>query len=97
MINRLLQSHLTHLISQYPVVTITGPRQSGKTTLCKSLGDCAYVSLESLDQRQLAKTDPRGFISQFKDLVIIDEIQYCPDMGQSNEIGIKNWCTFFEV
>jgi hypothetical protein len=47
--------------SQYPVLTITGPRQSGKTTLCRMLfGDKQYVSLEDIDERQYAERDPRG-------------------------------------
>lgn len=80
MITRHAQIHLNRLIQQYPVVTVTGPRQSGKTTLCKTLKNYSYVSLESLDQRRLAKEDPRGFISQYKGNVIIDEIQYCPEL-----------------
>jgi len=66
---------------QYPVVTITGPRQSGKTTLCKALfPDRPYVSLESLDERSFAASDPRGFLDRFDSGVVIDEVQRVPDL-----------------
>jgi len=67
--------------NQYPVVTITGPRQSGKTTLCKhTFPDKKYVSLEDLDIRSYANSDPRGFLSEYSDGVIIDEIQRVPTL-----------------
>lgn len=67
--------------SQYPVVTITGPRQSGKTTLCRMLfGDKQYVSLEDIDERQYAEKDPRGFLNRFPGGAVIDEIQRVPDL-----------------
>ncbi|MCI5064519.1 ATP-binding protein, partial [bacterium] len=60
---------------------LTGPRQSGKTTLCRSaLEDFDYVSLESLDNRQEAITDPRGFLDKFPRGAILDEIQRTPDL-----------------
>lgn len=63
------------------VVTLTGPRQSGKTTLCKkALPNFEYVTLESLDNRQEAINDPRGFLDKFKKGVILDEIQRTPDL-----------------
>ena len=66
MIVRELSENALQLATQYPVVTITGPRQSGKTTLCRMLfRDRAYVSLEDLDQRDFARRDPRGFLSRF--------------------------------
>lgn len=64
-----------------PVITITGPRQSGKTTLCKMLyPKHSYVSLENLDDRAFAETDPRAFLAQFNGSVIIDEAQYVPQL-----------------
>ena len=66
MIKRDIVPVLKKLASQYPVVTITGPRQSGKTTLAKSLfTDKPYMSLEDPDTRRFALDDPRGFLSQF--------------------------------
>jgi predicted AAA+ superfamily ATPase len=63
------------------VVTVTGPRQSGKTTLCRNLfPNKKYVSLEELDNRSYAENDPRGFLSEYSGGVIIDEIQRVPDL-----------------
>ncbi len=64
-----------------PVVIITGPRQSGKTTLAKAaFPNYQYVNLENLQTREYAHTDPQGFIEQYAGGVIIDEIQYTPDL-----------------
>ncbi len=81
MIDRELAEKTLQFASQYPVVTITGPRQSGKTTLCRMLfDDRAYVSLEDVDERRFAKDDPRGFLARFPEGVVIDEIQRVPDL-----------------
>jgi predicted AAA+ superfamily ATPase len=81
MISRILKQKLMSWAQQYPVITVTGPRQSGKTTLCRSVfNDKAYVSLEDLDRRGFAKNDPRGFLAQFPEGAVIDEIQYVPDL-----------------
>lgn len=79
--NRILTSALQRLATQYPVITLTGPRQSGKTTLCKSIfNKHTYASLEDLSNRSFALEDPRGFLAQFKHGVILDEIQRAPDL-----------------
>ncbi|MCK5783518.1 MAG: ATP-binding protein [Desulfobacterales bacterium] len=81
MIHRAISTKTLQLADQYPVVTITGPRQSGKTTLCKMLfNEKAYVSLEDLDERQFAQNDPRGFLNRFPEGAVIDEIQRVPDL-----------------
>lgn len=65
----------------FPVVTLTGPRQSGKSTLLRHLyADTPYYSLEDPDTRLTVKDDPRGFLSQFHDGVIIDEVQNVPEL-----------------
>ena len=81
MIPREITPRLTSLFQQYPFVTVTGPRQSGKTTLCRAaFPDLAYVSLEAPDQREFAETDPRGFLSQFDEGAILDEVQHVPEL-----------------
>ena len=77
MIRRDLQSTLLRWAGVYPVVTLTGPRQSGKTTLCKAaFPDKPYVSLEPLETRAFAREDPRGFLGQFPQGAILDEVQH---------------------
>ena len=81
MIERTLATKLKQAAKQFPVVSLTGPRQSGKTTLVKTLfKGHAYVSLEAPDQRSFALEDPRGFLAQFKGPVILDEVQRAPDL-----------------
>ncbi len=80
-INRDAGNLLSRYACQYPVVTITGPRQSGKTTLCKhTFPDKKYVSLEDLDNRAYASEDPKAFLSEYSNGVIIDEIQRVPNL-----------------
>lgn len=79
MIRRNLEQKLLEHAGYYPVVTITGPRQSGKTTLCKyAFPDRKYVSLEALDVREYATSDPRGFLEEYRDGMILDEVQHVP-------------------
>jgi hypothetical protein len=79
MYERQIGVELKELASKYPVVTIIGPRQSGKTTLAKNtFPTLPYVSLEDLDIRDLAKTDPRSFLEQYPNGAILDEIQRVP-------------------
>ncbi len=81
MIPRALAPVLRKAAARYPAVTVTGPRQSGKTTLVRSVfGRYAYVSLEAPDDRAFALEDPRGFLAQFKKPVVLDEVQRTPDL-----------------
>ena len=81
MIEREITPRLTTLFQQYPFVTVTGPRQSGKTTLCRAaFPDLAYANLEAPDQREFAESDPRGFLAQFGEGAILDEIQHVPEL-----------------
>ena len=65
--------------SQYPVVTVTGPRQAGKTTLCREgFPDLPYVNLERPDLREFAQADARGFLQRHRDGAVLDEIQHVP-------------------
>lgn len=81
MIPRRITGKLKQSARNYPVVTVTGPRQSGKTTLVKSVfKQYDYVSLENPEQRALCLDDPIGFLRQFKGPVILDEVQRTPDI-----------------
>lgn len=80
-IQRRIEPTLLELARSFPVVTVTGPRQAGKTTLCRmAFPDKRYVSLEHPDQRRFALTDPRGFLAELEDGAILDEVQRAPDL-----------------
>ncbi|MDA8158615.1 MAG: ATP-binding protein [Deltaproteobacteria bacterium] len=79
MIKRKLSEKIINLSKKFPSVTITGPRQSGKTTLVKDIfKNYAYISLEDPDEREFAISDPKGFLKRFSSEVILDEIQRTP-------------------
>ena len=81
MIEREITEHLVSLFQQYPIVTVTGPRQSGKTTLCRQVfPDLTHVNLEQPDRREFAENDPRGFLAQLGTGAIIDEVQRVPSL-----------------
>ena len=78
-INREITKAIKELIGKYPVLALTGPRQSGKTTLLKSVfPDYTYISLENPDNRNFAETDPNGFLKLYSKNVIFDEVQRVP-------------------
>jgi predicted AAA+ superfamily ATPase len=78
---RFISEKIKDYAQKFPIITITGPRQSGKTTLCKHLfADKPYISLEDLDERQFATEDPKGFLAQFPEGAILDEIQRVPEL-----------------
>ena len=81
MIDRFANNTLNELSKFYPVVAITGPRESGKTTLARyAFPDKAYISLEEPDQLEFANEDPRGFLARFPDGALLDEVQRCPSL-----------------
>ncbi|HPQ41033.1 MAG TPA: ATP-binding protein [bacterium] len=81
MISRDVGQAILNRSKKYPVVSITGPRQSGKTTLAKMIfPEHAYVSLERPDNRMQAQEDPRRFLRSFTQGVILDEVQHVPDL-----------------
>jgi predicted AAA+ superfamily ATPase len=81
MIARAITPKVLELLEKFPIVAITGPRQSGKTTLSKIIKpDYKYVNLENLSDREFAKTDPMGFLQTYQNGVIIDEIQNVPSL-----------------
>ena len=81
MIRRAISRTVRELAKGYPCVAITGPRQSGKTTLARMLfPNKPYVSLEDPDIRGLAQDDPRTFLEKYDSGAILDEVQRCPDL-----------------
>jgi predicted AAA+ superfamily ATPase len=81
MVNRDAEPRLKMLAKQFPAIVMTGPRQSGKSTLCqKVFPQLPYTTLESPDVRAFALEDPRGFLKQFPKGAILDEIQNCPQI-----------------
>ncbi|MFQ5455827.1 MAG: ATP-binding protein, partial [Nitrospirota bacterium] len=81
-INRLIEKSLLDALETFPAVFIGGARQSGKTTLVKKVlkDRYGYVSLDELDIRSFAIEDPRGFLERYRTPLIIDEIQYAPQL-----------------
>ena len=81
MIPRQAVTTLQRLAQGFPVLAITGPRQSGKTTLARALFSAKpYVSLENPEEREFAQTDPRRFLARFTAGAILDEVQRCPEL-----------------
>ena len=81
MINRIAEKTIRNLLSGFPVVTLTGPRQSGKTTLARAVfKNQPYASLEEPDIRLAAKEDPRSFLARFPNGAVLDEVQRSPEI-----------------
>lgn len=80
-IERDVSLNLRKLSNKYPIITISGPRQSGKTTIAReTFPQYRYISFEDIDMRKYAKEDPRGFLNENINHVILDEIQRVPDL-----------------
>ena len=82
-ITRNLENVIKQVTEEYPVVLVTGPRQVGKTTMLQKLmegTDRGYVTLDDLNERAIAKTDPELFLQLHKPPILIDEVQYAPEL-----------------
>ena len=81
MIPRTAAQTLHRLAKGFPILALTGPRQSGKTTLAKAVfPNKPYVSLENPQERDFAQTDPSGFLRRFDEGAVLDEVQRCPSL-----------------
>jgi predicted AAA+ superfamily ATPase len=82
MLARTLKTHLIQASQTFPVILLTGPRQVGKTTLLNSIAESgrSYISLDDLDARALAESDPALFLQRYRPPLIIDEVQYAPNL-----------------
>ncbi|MDN5937725.1 MAG: AAA family ATPase, partial [Salinisphaera sp.] len=79
MVPRSAQAEIRQLAAGYPVIVVVGPRQSGKTTLCRAIfANHSYVSLEDPDVLRFATEDPRGFLDQYASGALFDEVQRAP-------------------
>ena len=93
-IKRNLEGVVIEVTREYPVVLVTGPRQVGKTTMLLKLmegTDRNYVSLDDLNERNLAKTDPELFLQLHKPPVLIDEVQYAPELFTYIKIHVDKY------
>ncbi|NJS37317.1 MAG: ATP-binding protein [Brachymonas sp.] len=90
--HRHLQQALIRRAEPYPVITLTGPRQSGKTTLCRqAFAHLPYANLEDANTRQFAQDDARGFLAQYPNGAILDEVQRLPDILSSVQVHVDEW------
>lgn len=91
MIKRHIEHEFLQLLGEYPIVTILGPRQAGKTTLARQLlPDYAYVNLEHPETRAFAQDDPKAFLAQYPGKVIFDEIQRLPELLSYLQVAVDN-------
>lgn len=93
-IKRNLEAVISQLTNEYPVILLTGPRQVGKTTMLQKLmagTDRTYVTLDDLNERALAKNDPELFLQLHKPPVLIDEVQYAPELFTYIKIHVDRY------
>ena len=89
MYNRELQSYILRVVAQFPVVSITGPRQSGKTTLCKMLfPDYEYYNLEDERNLDMVQQDINGFLQSHSKKIIFDEAHYLPKLFNAVQVAV---------
>lgn len=89
MVKRQIETEFMLLLREYPIVTLLGPRQAGKTTLAQqALPEYRYVNLEQPEVRQFAQDDPKAFIAHYSGQVILDEIQRVPELLSYVQVAV---------
>jgi predicted AAA+ superfamily ATPase len=89
MIQRILGPYILAAAEKMPVVAVTGPRQSGKSTLVQAIFPTyTYLNLEDIEQRQFARDDPKGFLQTLGDKAIIDEVQHAPNLLSYIQVAV---------
>ena len=89
MLKRIMAKTIEDLAKSFPIISITGPRQSGKTTLAQMVfPDKQYISLELPQELEWANSDPVSFLDRFPDGGIIDEIQLCPELFSHLQVKV---------
>lgn len=89
MILRILGQHISAAAEKMPVVAITGPRQSGKSTLVQQIFPThVYLNLEDIEHRKFALSDPKGFLQNLGGKAILDEVQYAPDLLSYIQVAV---------
>ena len=97
-IEREITPQLLRRFGEYPIVTVTGPRQAGKTTLCRgTFPELPYANLEEPDTRELAVADPRRFLGQFPDGAVLDEVHHAPDLLSYLQVLVDNHERYAEL
>lgn len=91
LINREMASYMANLFRYLPVITLTGPRQSGKTTLCRTIfADLPYTNLEDVSTLAEVRTDPKAFLSKYPQGVMIDEVQNFPEIFSYLQVEVDS-------
>ena len=95
-ISRHLENRILEISKSYAAILLTGPRQSGKTTMLRRLAEKenagrGYVTLDDLNERDMAKNDPKLFLQLHKPPVLIDEVQYAPELFTYIKIHIDTY------
>src|SRR3990167_1305411 len=88
-LNRIAEATLRRFLAVFPVVGVTGPRQSGKSTLLQhALTDYRYVNFDQIKNVEYFEADPDGFIAQYNDRVIFDEVQFVPQLFSTIKVAV---------
>jgi predicted AAA+ superfamily ATPase len=90
-VKRMIKYEMDVYSQKYPILVLTGPRQSGKTTFLKTqFPEYSYINLENMDMRNYAIKDPNGFLAEHNKYVILDEVQRAPELFSYLQTKVDN-------